>query len=981
MNERPAVRAGRPRAVLSFAGIIVLGGAALWCWWRFAAAPTSEELISRARAALARQDYGRAQEIVSRIGRESPAWGSARLIAGEAAFRTGRAEDAIRFYASVPRDGSPASLLAALAQAEVCRDLGRLSDAEGEYAYVLKHEPGNAEAHDRMAFLLGVTGRRWNSLEHFMFLVRSGNLSLETLALLGDLERPMEQAEYLRRCAENAPEDVLVLLGLAAHAVGDGSSSEARRLLRTVVARAPELVAAQAMLGELIVDADDEAFAAWHAGVPRAGDDYPDIWYVRGLRARRLGKLEVAARCFWETVRLAPTHRRGTYQLGQVLVSLAQTSGREFSERSSQLFELTRALDDALRSSGGHEPTLRKIADLMESTGRLWEAWAWAALASDAFPTSAWPRKMAVRLLKQLRADTPQVIDSENLALKYDLSRLPGFESVIGKSGRHRTYGRAASTPARIRFEQESGTGMDFVYANGADGSTRGARTFEQNGGGVAVLDFDGDRWPDVYFTQGAVWVHGAREPTVSPELTDRLYRNIAGRAFADVTQESGLGDSGFGQGCAVGDFDNDGFADVYVANVGRNRLYRNSGDGTFSDVTDSAGIQAADWTASCVIADLNGDALPDLFDVNYLTGPKVYELICDGKACSPKAFDGTPNRLLLNRGDGGFAFAAEAIAESSGKGLGVVAVDLKASGRPGLFIANDQVANALLQSSPTDDTSGFRLQDHGFVSGLAFNENGLAMACMGIAADDADGNGLIDFFVTNFHNESNTLYLQDAPGLFVDATSSSGLSAPSWPFVGWGTQFLDADLDGEPDLVVANGHVDDYRDEGGEYHMRPQFFRNTRGGRFVELFADAVGEYFGRKYLARGLARLDWNRDGRMDFVVSNIGERASLVTNESTGTGHFLNVRLHATRTARDAIGTIVEVTTEDRRWTKQLVAGDGYMASNERVLQFGLGEADIAKELRVKWPSGETTVLHDQPVNVTLQLIEGSPRVIRW
>jgi hypothetical protein len=282
-------------------------------------------------------------------------------------------------------------------------------------------------------------------------------------------------------------------------------------------------------------------------------------------------------------------------------------------------------------------------------------------------------------------------------------------------------------------------------------------------------------------------------------------------------------------------------------------------------------------------------------------------------------------------------------------------------------------VPNFLLRNVATDDAHGVTFVEEGFLSGLAFDENGLPMACMGIAADDANGDGRTDFYVTNFKDEYNTLYLQDADGLFVDGTSAAGLRAPSLPFVGWGTQFLDADLDGAPDLVLTNGHVDDYRSTGGQYHMRPQFFRNTGGGRFEELLAPAAGSYFAKEYIGRGLARLDWNKDGQMDFAVSNIGDNASLVTNQSTGVGQFVNVIAHATTTARDAIGAKVTVEAADgRRWTKLLCAGDGYQASNERMLQFGLGDATGAS-LRVEWPSGATTDVKDVAMGTTLHVIE--------
>ncbi|HEX6987147.1 MAG TPA: VCBS repeat-containing protein, partial [Planctomycetaceae bacterium] len=579
----------------------------------------------------------------------------------------------------------------------------------------------------------------------------------------------------------------------------------------------------------------------------------------------RQGDLRVAARCFWESVRRVPAQRRGNYQLGQVLVSLGEEAGHEFAERAGKLYELTQLLDEVLRTEGRSESAFRAVTNLTEATGRAWEAYAWAAAAAEAFPDSAWPHATLARLAPVVAENPPHTLPAANLALKHDYSGFPDHRELLRSVTGGSEPQAGAPVVSSILFEEEADAGIDFVYENGHDPSTKGARMFEQNGGGVAVLDFDLDGWPDLYFTQGAKWVHGAPASTPTPGLVDRLYRNDGGRRFAEVTPVAGLGDPGYGQGVSVGDLDADGFADLYVANIGVNRLYRNNGDGTFTDATEESGLEGQAWTASCVMADLNADGLPDLFDVTYVTGPDVYEAICNGRACSPRIFEGLPDRLHLNQGDGTFAFVPNATPTTDSKGLGVVAADVGSRGRPSLFIANDQVPNHFLRNLPSDDPSNIRLQEEGFVTGLAFDGEGLPMACMGIAADDADGNGLLDFFVTNFKDESNTLYLQDAPGLFVDATVPAGLKAPSVPFVGWGTQFLDADLDGEPDLVVVNGHVDDYRDEGGEYHMRPQFFRNTGGGRFVELF-DEAGAYFGRKYLGRGLARLDWNRDGRPD-------------------------------------------------------------------------------------------------------------------
>lgn len=942
--------------------------------------PSAEETLAQALVALDQGDYLLAEELGSRIDPSSELWERSRMVAGEAASRAGRIESAIQFYRSISDGRSPTAIQAAFTLGELYRSVGMLSEAAEQYRHVLAHEPGESATHARLAFILGVSGQRWESLPHFMALVRTKSWDLDGLALLGDLERPVEQAEFLRHCARAAPDDILVRSGLAAHALIDGEVVRAREILQEVVADRPDLIAAQAMLGQLLLDTEEHVFTQWHADLPASAEGHPDIWLVRGLWARRNNDLTGAARCFWHTLRIAPEHRRGNYQLAQALSALEAEGTEEFAELASQLFELTQTLDLILRSRGESEAGLRRAAELMESMGRHWEAWAWAVTAANHHPEAEWPGEMITRLEGGLHEHLPRTTDAANLALKYDLSHYSLDTKLLADRGdQRRMKPGALASGATIRFEEEAAVGIDFVYNNGDDPATKGVRMFEQTGGGVAVLDYDSDGRPDIYFPQGGQWKTGSKRPAPSAEFHNGLYRNIDGKSFQEIASQAGIADLGFGQGATVGDFDNDGFPDIYVANIGENRLYRNNGDGTFSDVTASSGVSRQDWTCSAVMVDLNGDGLPDLFDVNYVTGPEVYELICDEIACSPKVFQGTPDQMWLNRGDGSFEHLADVSTAAHAKGLGVMATVLEEDQLPSLFVSNDQVPNFLLRPEVSDDSTGLQWVDQALLRGLAYNSDGVALACMGIAADDVNGDGRTDFFVTNFNDEPNTLYLQDAPGLFVDATRTGGLQAGSIAPVGWGTQFLDADLDGDVDLVIANGHIADYRDEGGEYHMKPQFFRNAGEGRFELASGESAGEYFDRKYLGRGLARLDWNGDGRMDFVVSNIGAPASLVTNQSQNVGNFLNVRLRGTTSSRDAIGSTVEITTDRRSWKKQLLAGDGVMASNQRMLQFGLGEANSISRLHVKWPSGKMTIVADLPANTTVELVEGDRRAI--
>lgn len=976
--NRPAwFKIGIPTALLLF-GVGVLA-----FWQHSSTEPESSDrdTLQEARDALRSKDYDLAEQLAASIPTDDPDWSQAQLVAGEAAQMQGDLQRAGEYYRSVPRDGSRIAILAAFQAGDIDKEIGRLTAAEEAFRYHLSFVPDDPATHERMAFLLGVTGRRWESGRHFFSLAQSDSSTYDELAHLGDLERPMEQYEYLQRCYQNAPDDIIVRLGLAADSLAKGNAQEARQALRKIVHEQPDLVAAHALLGELVVDESDSDFVRWYRKLPDAAFNHPNVWFVCGRWAKRQGDLKVAARCFWETALRAPTHRRGIYELSQVLVALQESSGDEFAVRANRMFELSKRLDDALRCQATDEVTVKRIVDLLEGMGRLWEARAWAMMSAEIFPRSAWPPNVVRRLSKRLTPQTPRTIDQANLAKRFDFSDYPDLSELLREIKVQPETPIAQQLAHHISFDEKLATGVDFTYWNAHDPSTVGARLQEQTGGGVAVLDFDGDEWPDLYFTQGANWPTGSETPTPDPGLIDRLFRNQRGQSFTDITELAHLHITDFGQGCAVGDFNGDGFPDLYVANIGRNRLLRNNGDGTFSDISDQIGIEASDWTVSVAMTDLNGDTFPDLFDVNYLTGKDVYTLICDGKACSPRGFPGTPDRVLLSRGNGRFQNLDYGANIAHAKGLGVVVMRLNQNRLPSLFVANDQVPNFLFHCIAGKTPQQLQLKETAFASGVGFNEDGLATACMGIAAGDVDRNGNMDLLVTNYFNEANTLFLQRANGIFSDGTTTSELFEPSRPFVGWGAQFLDADLNGTLDLVLTNGHVDDFQDQGARYKMRPQFFQNLNRGTFAELTAEQLGPFFTREYLGRGLARLDWNGDGRMDFAVSHMRDPAAIVTNTTTGAGHFINFRLHATTTARDAIGTEIDVETSVGRWSSQLVAGDGYMASNERMLQFGLGSAEFVSRVQITWPSGAVSVLEDLRADRTIELTEGSRTALAW
>jgi len=307
------------------------------------------------------------------------------------------------------------------------------------------------------------------------------------------------------------------------------------------------------------------------------------------------------------------------------------------------------------------------------------------------------------------------------------------------------------------------------------------------------------------------------------------------------------------------------------------------------------------------------------------------------------------------------------------------VAADFEMNGRIELFVANDSVSNFFFrpQNKPGEAP---RFVEEGLYSGLAVNSFGNGEACMGVAVDDVDADGRLDLYVTNFIEESNTLYVQDAIGVFADATQQAGLRDPSMFRLGFGTQFIDAELDGWPDLIVTNGHVGNYLAEGSPYQMPPQYYRNLGNGRFEEVEASKLGEYFQGEYVGRPLVRLDWNKDGREDVVIGHLDAPTALLTNTTQPAGNYLAVNLRGTASARDAVGAVLHVTVDGRTLVRQLTAGGGYHASNEPRVVFGLGQAERIESLSIRWPSGSRQTFTDVPLNCELIVVESRATPVR-
>ncbi|HJL84862.1 MAG TPA: CRTAC1 family protein [Candidatus Marinimicrobia bacterium] len=494
--------------------------------------------------------------------------------------------------------------------------------------------------------------------------------------------------------------------------------------------------------------------------------------------------------------------------------------------------------------------------------------------------------------------------------------------------------------------------GLNFVHDHGG---TDQKFYVETMGSGCAVLDYDNDGDLDIFFLQGSP-LPGWKKKTT---LRNQLFRND-GDQFTDVTGESGLGDTSYGIGCAAADYDNDGDTDLYVTNFGPDILYRNEGDGTFADASYAVGISNPFWSASAAFFDADNDGWLDLFVTNYVEyslekNPWCGDQRKDQRAyCDPDVFMGISDVFYHNNGDGTFSDMSEKsnVMKGKGKGLGVIPADFDNDGDMDVYVANDKVMNNLF----INDGTGIFKEDALF-AGVGFNENGQAEAGMGVDFADYNRDGWLDLFVTNFSGESNTLYRNDKNGFLTDVTFAAGLGQPSLEVLGFGTNFVDLDLDGWEDIFVANGHVIDNIElfnPDYTHAQRKQVFMNRGDGTFIDK-TDEIGGALQEPKVGRGAAFGDIDNDGDMDVVISNNNGQASLLINEGPPKNNWIGFLLKGRLYNRDAIGARVTVTSGGNSQIATVNPSASYLASNDKRLQFGLGSQAVVNEISIQWPGG--------------------------
>lgn len=524
--------------------------------------------------------------------------------------------------------------------------------------------------------------------------------------------------------------------------------------------------------------------------------------------------------------------------------------------------------------------------------------------------------------------------------------------------------------PSSPRFaDRHDDLNLNFVYENGRDAR---ALMVQSTGGGGAWIDYDRDGWSDLYAAQG-----GNPTEAVPHATGDRLYRNTLARRFQDVSREALPADSGFSQGVAIGDFDEDGFDDIFISQVAQDTLLHNLGDGTFEEVPDPFPGGHDRWGTSAAWYDLDRDGDLDLFVCNYLRYDVFHPVPCrdaQGKPfiCHPEELDPDRSECYENLGDGTFRPVAEAWGlNGSGKALGLVIAHLNDDKWPDLFVANDTLANFLYLG-----TGPRQFEEQAAAQGCAFNTIGQFQANMGVACGDYDRNGALDLYVTTFTDDSNTLFANLGAGGFRDVTRIEGLHAPTIDTLGFGTVMSDLNADGAMDLFITNGHIDDWRDRGEAWKMPPEIL-SFDGRLWHKHASEAAGEFLKEERLGRAVSMADFDRDGDTDLFVVHQGDPAALLVNESES-GRWLQVELIGTKSNRHAVGAKVTVTAGDLKLMQQLIGGSSYLTTHEPILHFGLGKVTGPVQVQVEWPSESPSHTETTAVDQRVRIVEGRGRL---
>lgn len=945
--------------------------------------PATSEDLEIARRLIATRNLIQADQVLEQYLRQFPDDSVALEMHGDVAAQLADLPAAVKRYrsAAAATDTPGKNLWLKWADANI--QASRPFDAIDVLQDAVKGHPNAVEIRQNLASMLAQVGLQNEANEHFQWLVRRRHAGQGILLMLSDLTRPQTTEATCRSALERNPDDLRPLFSLALPDVLNSKWQKVADALKPVVEKHGDFLPATALYGRALVELNQtDAVQQWSQTLPPEIESYSQYWLAAGTWASRHGSTDQAARAYWSAVKLNEDDPEALNGLSTALAKLARTEESAIAARRAKKIGALRSHIETLGNwRFNSQKSVVDLALTLKDLGRPWEAANWLLFAASMEQHRDARLKSAYNSIRNgLSETTPWQLPDQKVSTKIDVSMYPEIAWHAFEDEAAPQIHPQSNAPLRFANEAKSRSLVHLCDIGKTDDTLSGLMIYQSGAGAIGVIDFDLDGWPDTYLTV----MDGT--PNREDSYPNRLYRNHQGQ-FSDVTDASSLGDRGYAQGICVGDYNGDGWPDVYVANIGENRLYRNNGDGTFRDVTKQCKLGGTGWTTSVAIADLNEDGHADIYEVGYCSGEKPLTQECmeqsigQPRSCSPMAFAAQPDRIWSGNQDGTFSEKSSWLAEhEGGRGFALVIGDLDRQGGLETFVANDMTANHYWAKSV--DATPFQLSEQASIRGLAFNRRSEAQASMGIAAADADNDGDIDFLLTHFSNDHNTFYKQFSPGAWSDESQVAGFEESSRRMLAYGTQWIDVDNDGSLEVFIANGDIDDFSFAGRLFRQPAQLLAQAERGRWEVVQADRLGNYFTRDHLARAVATLDADHDGLSDIVVTHLAEPVALLINRSETQARQSRFFLQARSTHRDAIGARVRFSCNDQLFEQQRIAGNGFQCSNEACLVFGISAANKLENVEVVWPDGHLETIGDLPAGMDHLIVEdqGASRLDR-